>query len=198
MFYEIMKYNPSYITGQMNLIFRARMLWRDMASWLRAYMVSLYGGVGNAEAVSKRLNMLPVEYGNILRVYFGDQITNQYIALISDYNTTIQKLFIAQINNDTAAVTELTRRLYDNAEARAAFFAKINPFWTEGTLKALLSTYTDLHIEEANTFLTKDHIRNIEIFDRIIALTSIIGDYFSEGLTSFFTYTLNPVKQTFV
>lgn len=192
MSYITEEYNPSQSTGQMNLIFRARMLWRDMASWLRAYMISLYGGVGNTEAIRQRLNRLPFEYGNILGIYFGDQVTNQYIALISDYITTFQELFTAQINNDTVLANQLIQKLHDNADARAAFFAKINPFWTESTWKTLLNSFTNLNIEEANTFINKDYTRNIEIFDRMISLTSATGDYFSEGLMNYITYTMPP------
>ena len=38
-----------YLTSQINFIFRARMLLRDLATWLRSYKVSLYGGVGNTD-----------------------------------------------------------------------------------------------------------------------------------------------------
>lgn len=67
------------ISAQMNFIFRARLLWRDLATWLRAYKVSLYGGVGNTEALSQRLYQIPMEYGNILKVFVGDEVTEQYI-----------------------------------------------------------------------------------------------------------------------
>jgi ubiquinone biosynthesis protein UbiJ len=71
-----------YITAQMNFIFRARMLYRDLATWLRSYKVSLYGDVGNTDELSKRLFRLPTEYGSILRVFFGDPTTEQLMSLL--------------------------------------------------------------------------------------------------------------------
>jgi hypothetical protein len=177
---------PSYITGQMNFIFRARMIWRDLATWLRSYKVSLYGGVGNADQLSQRLFQIPMEYGNILRVFFGDQATEQFINLLTQYIAILQSLFIAQINNDVNEVNRLTQQAYQNVNSTAALLASINPYWTQSEWVTLLTLFTGLQIQEATTFLTKDYISNNNIFDRILSLTNIIGDYFSEGLTNYF------------
>lgn len=179
--------NPSYITGQMNFMFRARMLWRDLATWLRSYKVSLYGGVGNTDELSQRLFRIPLAYGNILRVYFGDQATEQFINLLTQYIAILQSLFIAQINNDVDKINNLTQQAYQNVNSTAALLSSINPYWTQGEWVTLLTLFTSLQIEEATTFLTKDYTVNNDIFDRILSLTNIIGDYFSEGLTNYFT-----------
>lgn len=178
--------NPNYVNAQMNFIFRARMLWRDLASWLRSYKVSLYGGVGNTEDLSQRLYRIPIEYGSILRVFFGDQVTEKFINLLSQYIILLQSLFIAQINNDVDIINNLTQQIYQNVNNMAALLASINPYWTQGGWSTLLELFTNMQIQEATTFLTKDYSKNIDIFDRIISLTTIIGDYFSEGLTSYF------------
>lgn len=181
--------NPNYITAQMNFIYRARMLWRDLASWLRAYKVSLHGGLGNIEAVSQRLYRIPLEYGNILRVFLGENNVEQFIQLLSQYIVLLQSLFVAQINNDINEVNNLTQQIYQNINSTAAFLASTNPYWTASQWETLINSFTSMQIEEATTFLTKDYERNIQIFDRILALTTIIGDYFSEGLTLYFLLT---------
>lgn len=184
--------NPSYITSQMNFIFRARMLWRDLATWLRSYKVSLYGGVGNTDELSQRLFRLPAEYGSIFRVFFGDQATEQLINLLTQYITILQSLFIAQINEDVNAINNLTQQAYQNVNSIAAFLASINPYWTQGEWITLLNSFTRMQIDEATTFLMKDYTKNIDIFDRILSLTNIMGDYFSEGLTNYFILKQQP------
>jgi hypothetical protein len=174
-----------YITGQINFILRARLLWRDLASWLRSYKVSLYGGVGNTDELSQRLFRLPTEYGSIFRVFFGDQNTEQFMYLLTQYIAILQSLFIAQINNDVDAINNLTQQAYQNINSTAALLASINPYWSQSEWVTLLNSFTSMQIDEATTFLTKDYTRNIDIFDRILALTNIIGDYFSEGLTNY-------------
>jgi hypothetical protein len=181
--------NPNNITSQINFLFRARMLWRDLATWLRSYKVSLYGGVGNTDELSQRLFRLPTEYGNILRVFIGDQATQQFINLLTQYISILQSLFIAQFNNNVNAINNLTQQIYQNINSTAALLASINPYWTQGEWVTLLNSFTSMQIEEATTFLTKDFTRNIAIFDSMLSLTNIIGDYFSEGLTNYFTLT---------
>lgn len=186
MIHKTQTQSPNYITGQMNFIFRARMLWRDLATWLRSYKVSLYGGVGNTDSLSQRLYRLPMEYGNILRVFFGDQSTEQFINLLTQYIAILQSLFIAQINNDVDAINKLTAQIYQNVDSLAALLANINPYWTRGEWVTFLTLFTGLQIQESTTFLTKDYDVNNDIFDRILTFTNLIGDYFSEGLTNYF------------
>ncbi len=188
--------SPNYITGQMNFIFRARMIWRDLATWLRSYKVSLYGGVGNTDEISQRLFQIPLEYGNILRFFFGDQPTEQFINLLTQYIAILQSLFHAQIDNDVNAINSLTQQAYQNVNSTAALLASINPYWTQGEWITLLTLFTGLQIQEATTFLTKDYTSNNDIFDRILSFTNIIGDYFSEGLTNYFILKQQQQKTT--
>jgi hypothetical protein len=178
---------PAFITAQMNFIFRARMLWRDLATWLRSYKVSLYGGVGNTEELSQRLFRMPLEYGNILKVFFGDQTTEQFINLLTQYIATLQSLFIAQYNNNIDEINKLTQQAYQIINTTAALLASNNPYWMQSEWVALLSFFTSLQIDESTTFLTKNYTRNIDIFDRILSFTNIMGDYFSEGITNYFS-----------
>ncbi|MEL7658651.1 MAG: hypothetical protein AAGU75_22390, partial [Bacillota bacterium] len=66
------KYNDNGISpGQMNLTFKSRLVWRDLVTWIRAYLVSTYMELGDQEAVRQRLYKLPSEFGNIFRIIFG-------------------------------------------------------------------------------------------------------------------------------
>jgi hypothetical protein len=183
---QVPSQSPYYISAQMNFIFRARMLWRDLATWLRDYMVSLYGGIGNVEAVSDRLYAIPMDYGNMLRLTFGDQVAEQYINLLVQYIALFQSLFTALKNNDVNSINNFTQQIYQNVEDRAAFLASINPFWSRSEWVSLTTAITSMHIEQARTFLTQEYEQNLAIYDRILALANIIGDYFSQGLISYF------------
>lgn len=176
-------------SGQLNLIYEARTIWRDLATWIRAYLVSIYAGFGNKEAVKEKLSKIPMEFLNIFHVIFGDQIAEAYSTLLFHYITTLESLVEAQINGDANAVSEYTRQLYENADQRAAFLSKINPFWVETEWKNYLYQFIQLTIEESTTFLNKEYTRNIDVFDRILNLTAVMGDYFSKGLINYLTYT---------
>jgi len=175
-------------TGQMNLIFKARIFWRDSATWMRAYIISTEEGLEIKDAIMQRLYKLPIEFGNILRMFFGDQVTDNYTKLLSDYITSLKSLLDAQKNGDDYAINESTRQLHENIDQRAAILSKINPFWQESEWKALFDKFLDLTINESTTLLSNDYVRNIEIFDRLLSHTTLMGDYFSDGLYKYITF----------
>lgn len=187
--------DPAYITGQMNFIFRARMLWRDLATWLSVYLTSLFGtGVANHEAVSERLYTIPVEYGNLLRTVFGNTVSEQLVNQLIQYIAVLQSLFIALLNNDNDSINSYTRQIYQVVDAIAGLLAETNPYWIKNEWIALLTAFTNMNIQEATAFLAGQYEEAIDIFDRKLSLTNIMGDYFSEGLTNFFL--LNAARQT--
>lgn len=187
-------------TGVINLVFRARILWRDLATWIRAYLISAYSGLEIQKAVGEKLYRLPLEHGNVFKLFFGDKATEGYIALLSNYIITLESLFHAQIAGDTNTVNELTRKLYDNINQKAAYLARINPFWQEDVWRSLMINFTSMTIEQSTTFLTKDYRKNIEIFERILAYSTVIGDYFSGGLLNYISLpspTNRPNRQRY-
>lgn len=188
--------NKDISAGELNLIFRARMLWRDLATWLRSYLISTYAGLDIQQAISERLYRIPLEYGNILKLFFGDKITEDYINLLSNYVKIFEFLFNAQKSGDINAVNEYTRQLYENDNQRAAFLSSINPYWQEDTLKSLMYSFTSKTIDESTTFLTREYQKNIEIFDSILNDTTIMGDYFSEGLLNYLNYNQEPTNMS--
>jgi len=165
------------------------MLWRDLASWIRAYFESIYAGYGNQEAVKEKLYRVPVNFNNIFRVIFGKQIADTYSGLISDFIRTVEALVMAQMNGDTVGIEEAAKQLYQNVDQRAAFLSQINPFWQESEWKRLFYPFVHMTIEESDTFFNKEYVRNIEVYDRLLNHTSEMGDYYSNGLFKYLTYT---------
>lgn len=176
---------PFTLPGQINFIFRSRMLWRDLVTWMSIYMVSTLGGYANQAAVAARMYELPLEYGNFLKLVFGDMPAEEYINLLSTYIITFLNLFHAQISGDAAAVEGYARQLFRNIDQTAAFLARINPYWQNETWRSLLYNYHNLLLENAMTLLMNDYERNVDVFERTLAFSSVIGDYFSEGILNY-------------
>jgi hypothetical protein len=175
------------ISGQMNLIFKAGMTWKDLATWLRAYIISKVAGLSDQETVQQRLNKIPMEFGNIFRLFMGDQISNAYTNLLSSYITSIESLINAQKNGDDAAVNGYMEQIHENIHQRAVMFSEINPFWQESEWRALFFRYLLLTIDESNAFLSGDYVKSTEIFDTLLSHATIMGDYFSNGLNKYIT-----------
>lgn len=176
-------------SSQMNLIFESRMIWRDLANWIRSYLVSAYAGFGDKAHVEEKIKSVLLKNYSIITLIFGDEYSEQYNNLISDFVSILRSLIDAQINGDTIAINEYTKQLYENADRRAAFAAQVNPFWLESDWKNYLYQFIEMTINESNTFLNKDYSKNVDIYDRILLLTSKMGDYYSKGLIDYLTYS---------
>lgn len=191
MIYYSISRSDNIAPGQANLIFRARMLWRDMATWLTIYMFSLYGGYGNHDVIEAKLYQLPLEYGNIMKLIFGNRVSEDYINSLSNYIIIMGNLFHAQLAGDAEAAGNYTQQLYSNIDQRTKFLAQINPYWQEDNWRALLYTFNNMILEDSTSLLTQQYQQNILIFDRLLSQSTIIGDYFSEGI---FNYINAPVN----
>lgn len=173
--------------GQMNLIFRARNLWREFVVWSRVYLISRVAGIGTTEDVFSRIYQIPREFGDITRLIFGDPAAEKTIQQLSSTVMLFRNLVEAMIADDRAAADRLVRDLYKNADERASYLASINPFWDETQWKYLIYTFYSYSFQEITSILTGDP-RNIDLFDRFLQFADTIGDYFSQGLYNYLTY----------
>lgn len=175
--------------GQMNIIFQARNLWREFVVWSRVYLISKIAGIGIAEDVFNRIYRIPVEFGDITRLVFGNQAADVTIQQLSSTVVLFRQLVEAMISGDDDKASEMARELYKNADERAEYLAAINLFWDETQWKYLIYTFYNYSFQEITSILTGDP-RNIDLFDRFLQYADVMGDYFSQGLFNYITY--NP------
>lgn len=181
---------PTVTYGQMNMIFRLRNLWREMSTWIRAYLISKFAGIGNTEDVFNRLYRIPMEFGSIVQLIFGAQAAEQYVQQLSQQLVLTREIIDAQMAGNTDLVNQKVMQLYQNAESRVDMIASINPFWDRTVIRSVLITYLQYTLDEITTLLTGEYERNIDIYDRLLHHSDFIGDYFAQGL--FHYLYLNP------
>jgi hypothetical protein len=114
----------------MNLIIQSRNLWREFVVWSRVYLISRIAGIGITDDVFNRLYRIPVEFGNVIRLIFGDQAANTIIQQSSTI-VIFRDLVEAMVTGDTNMANEKVVELYKNGDERAAALSLINPFWDE-------------------------------------------------------------------
>lgn len=175
-------------SNQAELVFQSRIVWRNLANWIREYLVSAYANYGIQVEVEKKIKSILLENSHIMSIIFGEQIVEQYNKLIFDFVSIFKSLVAAQISGDINAVNEYTKQLYDNADQRAAFAAQVNPFWSESEWKSLLYQFIQMTIEESTALLKKQYTKSIAIYDNILNLTSKMGDYYSKGVMDYLNY----------
>lgn len=173
--------------GQMSLIFQARNLWRELVMWSRVYLISRIAGIGITEDVFNRIYQIPLEFGNIIGLFFGDQAAEFTVEQLSSNVILYRELVEEMISGDNDAASATVQKLYKNADERAAYMASINPYWDEAQWRNLIYTFYTYSFQEIVSILTSDP-KNIDLFDRFLGYADIMGDYLTQGLYNYITF----------
>ena len=182
---------PAITSGQMNLLFTVRNLWRDIATWSRAYMVNRSAGLEIAEEVFNRLYRIPPEFGNLLQYFIGYDNSVRFVQLLSQQMILTRSLLEAQISGNSDLANQIVQQMYQLTDERAAFMTSINPFWDQTEIRNQIYTFIQYSIEEMIAILSRDYAKDIEIYDRLLHHSDSMGDYFTQGLFNYITIRPN-------
>jgi len=181
-------FNPQCITySQMDLIVNSRIAWLRLSTWVRAYIISRYAGIGTEEEVFGRLYLEALNFSDMIQLFFGRENSQKNAEYLNKFTFLLRDLISAQLSGNTEEVQKIAARMDQNANDAASFFASINPYWSESEWKELLGTLLRLTSEEANYFASGNYREDIETFDQITALTMKAGDVFARGLYNYLT-----------
>jgi hypothetical protein len=171
----------------MNLIFNVRIFFLRFTIWIRAYIISRYTGVGSPEELFGRLYLESTDFGDIFHVIFGRDISDSFARLLNQLTFGLRDLIDAQFAGNSEAVNANVNNLYKTVDDLAAFLASISPSFNEAEWKNLWETYLKLILEQANSFTSGNYEEDIDIYDRIVALTEQMGYLFAQALYDYMT-----------
>lgn len=177
---------------QINILNNVVSLWQRYVIWSRALFLSKMENSANLGAVQNRVNQLPVDFYNVLRVFFGERRAEQFLVSFQLYVRAHSNMMNAMIANDQEAVNAAGQQLYARADEIAAFFAR-SPYWSLQQWQSLLYRDISLSISEFRAALTGEHEIEISIFERLLLNASEIGEYMARGI---FQSTQTPALPT--
>ena len=123
----------------------------------------------------------------MLEVVYGREYSDQYSQYVSQFAIGLRSLITDQQAGDTEKVYEQVNALYENIALRSKFLASINPYFHEDTWRSLLTTYMQETLEEANAIAAGDYNTDLQLYERLMALTNRMGDTFAQGLYDYIT-----------
>jgi hypothetical protein len=180
-------FNPDCITySQMNMIFNARMYYRRLTAWTRAYLISNYFGIGTAEDLFGSLYLETLDLGNMLRIVHGREAAEKYSQLLSLFAIALRDIITAQLQGDEEGVEKNVNRLYQMAAERKAFIQAINPY-ASPEYEDLFKIYVQYILEEANALAAGDYSRASTVYDLLTEQAERLGDAFAEGIYNYIT-----------
>jgi len=168
--------------GQVNLINDFRGLWAEIIIWMRSYIAAVAAQYPNTDAITERISEIPVAFHDRLELIFGKKAAEGFLNLLTNHTILTEKVIDALKNGDQNSVNMNTAALYKNADEIAKLLREINPFWSEVQWRNLLYTYISLNLQEAVAFLSNDFEEDIDIYDRLIAHSQLLGNYMADGI----------------
>lgn len=171
----------------MNLIYNSRIYYRRLTTWTRAYLLARYFGIGTAEELFGRLYFESLEIGDMMKIFFGREYTEQYSQLLSRFAILLRDIIDAQLEGNTEAVNQNVALLYENVAERAVLLEEMNPYWNVSEYVNLFNIYIQYILETANAMAAGDFRRDMELYDLLAAHTNIMGDVFAQGIADYIT-----------
>ncbi len=177
-----------------NIVYRGRIIWRDIATWLNAYLMAktLQGDTELLEQIKDKLLRIIADFGGLMRTFFGDKAADDYVNLFSEYIMLMISLIDAIVEGNSSVADEIVKKIYESAGKRAEFLAGLNPYWDKNTMENYIYTFTDMIIKEIIAFISKQYKDSVSIYERILTYATSLGDFLAQGIKNYLIYNLQP------
>jgi hypothetical protein len=181
--------------GYLNLAKSMRNLMAQMTYLTRMYTASVFSGYGDAQAIADKLYSLPNRFQEKAELIFGAPLSEEFSKLQNFHVFYILSLANALGAQNQETTNYYTQLLYQNANDIASQYAKMNPFWEEMQWKTLLYNYINLVIQDSVSLGSREFVRELDIFERMLLASLAMGDYLGDGLYQYMTAGIK--KQVF-
>lgn len=180
--------NNAYDTRPIMLMNTFRKLWSQHIMWTRSFIISTAAGLGDLDLVTKRLLRNPVDFANVLRMFYGDQKANKFKELLEQHLLIAADLVNSAKAQDAKGVEQARKEWYMNADDIASFLASINPYWSKREWQRLLYDHLKMTEDEAVKRLNGQYAEDIKIYDDIEDEALLMADEMSSGILKQFGF----------
>ena len=182
---------PASSRGSRALHEGMRKLWSDHVVWTRQYIVDAAGGLGSADATSKRLLRNQEDIGNAIVPYYGNAAGSKLTDLLKQHILIAVDLVAAAKGGDQVKLADADKRWHDNASDLASFLSSANPNWPRQTLLSMLNEHLALTTQEATARLQQRWDDDIAAFDKIYMQAMMMADALADGIAKQFPSKVN-------
>lgn len=159
-----------------------RLLWEEHVNWTCMTIMSIVFDLPDLEEVQTRLLRNATDLGNFLRPFYGDQLADEYAALIKEHLVLAAELVTAAVKGDTKTAEEKEKQWYRNADEISMFLSHINPCINLEAIRKMFYTHLALTKQEAVTMIGKNFKEDIAVFDKIEAEALEMSDMIADGI----------------
>lgn len=177
--------NPNYYKPE-DLRNIVRLLWSQYVVWTRFLIISKISKLGDIDIVMNRLLELPMDFANVLKVYYDadtvkvfEDLFREHLKLIIDYVDSV-------VSNDQSRAATIENDWAKNADEIATYLSKINPYLDKAVLQNLLINQLGMTKDEILRRISNQYVADIYQYDFIEYHALMIADIIWSGLISQF------------
>lgn len=161
-----------------------RQLWSQYSLWTRFYLISKIDNLEDLEVVTNRLYEVPIDFYNVLRIYYGNASAQEFENLMREQITlTIQ--LISEIKDGRSP--DIVRNSWkENADQIVELLTRLNPYWDAPSLKNLFYNHLDMTEYEAQKRVNKQYAADVYEYNFIEYHTLMFADYIWHGIINQF------------
>jgi hypothetical protein len=163
-----------------------RLLWEQHVEWTRSAVTGIVHDLPETDLILKRLLRNPVEFGNALLPFYGQEAAKAFSDLLTSHLTIAAELVHAAKAGDNNAMTDADQRWHQNAEQIAELLGSINPYWKADDWSAMMNEHLDLLSANVADMVAENYEESINGYDDIEMQALEMADMMAEGISEQF------------
>jgi len=159
-----------------------RILWEEHVAWTRMAVMGIIHNLPETSQMINRLLRNPSDFAKAFEVYYGKEIADKFMQLMTDHLTIAAEVFKAEKEGNKSAYADADKRWHDNADEIAKFLSSINPYWNEDDWSAMMNEHLELLSNNVKQMLDGDYEDSVNGFDDIEMQALEMADMMADGI----------------
>jgi hypothetical protein len=173
-----------------------RKLWEDHVMWTRNVILCLVDRLPGKDQAVNRLLQNQVDLGNAIKPYYGEEAGKKLTDLLYPHITIAAEVVNAAKAGNTAALDEVNKKWYANADEISEFLNTANPNWGLEEMKMMMHEHLKLTTDEAVQRIKKDYDADVIAYDKVHQAILKMSDMLADGIVKQFPekFTIRSTK----
>ncbi len=164
-----------------------RLFFNQQVMWTRFYILSKTLNIEDLVYIKNRLFMIPKDIGNVLGIYYGENIGNTFENLFyNQVSITIQMIDAYIQNASITLIEDIIKSADKNTYLIAKLLSQFNPYFKQRELEDLFCCQLELIKEMVIKRINKEYLEEINSYDFIEYHVLMIADVITDGIAKQF------------
>lgn len=159
-----------------------RKLWEDHFMWTRNFILYLVDRLPGKDQAVSRLLQNQMDLGNAIKPYYGEEAGRKLTDLLYPHITIAAEVVNAAKASNTAALDEVNKKWYANADEISEFLSSANPNWELEEIKMMMREHLRLTTDEAVQRIKKDYEADVIAYDKVHDAILKMSDMLADGI----------------